>query len=88
MREDKYFQMLANAIIVQAAKDFRAAYKAYKRKSSNKWAESEVRELTKFFCSDYFDVLTNVDGPSILHRMMRDIDEGESKRTMRASHRC
>ena len=88
MQKDKSYEMLANAVIVQAAKDFRAAYKAYKRKPSNKWAESEVRDLTKFFCSEYFCVLTNADGPSILHRLMREIDEGESRKTMRASHRC
>ena len=71
------YQKLANAIIVQAAKDFRAAYKRLKRFPENRAAQSEVQSLAKFFCSQYFELLTDVDGPSLLHRMMREIDEKE-----------
>ena len=71
------YQALANAIILQACKDFRAAYKRLKRFPDNRHAQGEVKELTKFFCSQYFELLTDVDGPSILHRMMREIDEKE-----------
>lgn len=71
------YQKLANAIIVQAAKDFRAAYKRLKRFPENRSVQSEVQSLTKFFCSQYFELLTDVDGPSLLHRMMREIDEKE-----------
>ena len=71
------YQMLANAIVSQAAKDFRAAYKRLKRFPNSKPAQSDVQELTKFFCSQYFELLTDLDGPSLLHRLMREIDEKE-----------
>ena len=34
-----------------------------------------VRELTKFFCSDYFANLTDLDGPALLNRIMREMDD-------------
>lgn len=74
MYEENY-QVLANAIIVQAAKDFRAAYKRLKRFPNDRLAASEVRSCTKFFCSDYFQALTDLDGPALLRRMMKEIDE-------------
>ena len=78
MYEENY-QALANAIIVQAAKDFRAAYKRLKRFPNDRLAESEVRSCTKFFCSDYFQALTDLDGPALLRRMMKEIDEKYEK---------
>ena len=78
MYEENY-QALANAIIVQAAKDFRAAYKRLKRFPQDKAAESEVRDCTKFFCSDYFCGLTDLDGSALLRRMMKEIDEKYEK---------
>lgn len=78
MYEENY-QALANAIIVQAAKDFRAAYKRLKRFPNDRLAESEVRNCTKFFYSDYFQALTDLDGPALLRRMMKEIDEKYEK---------
>ena len=31
--------------------------------------------MTKFFCSDYFATLTDLDGPALLNRIMREMDE-------------
>ena len=72
---DENYQKLANAIILQAVKDFRAAYKRLKRFPNDKAAASEVRSITKFFCSDYFCVLTSLDGPALLQRIIREMDE-------------
>ena len=71
------YERLANAIILQACKDFRAAYKRLKRFPDSRHAQDEVKDLTEFFCSQHFELLTNADGPSILHRMMREIDKKE-----------
>ncbi len=72
---DENYQKLANAIILQAVKDFRPAYRRLKRFPNDSAAQSTVREITKFFCSDYFCVLTDLDGPALLQRIMREMDE-------------
>ncbi len=78
MYEDNY-QALANAIILQAVKDFRPAYRRLKRHPNDKLAQDTVREITKFFCSQYFEALTDLDGPALLNRIMREMDEKHGK---------
>lgn len=75
---EENWQALANAIILQAVKDFRVAYKQMRRhpEKTNSPAADEVRRITKFFCSDYFAALTNLDGPALLQKI---IDEMEDK---------
>jgi hypothetical protein len=70
------YEALANAIIIQAAKDFRAAYKRMKRFPNDARAQDEVREITKFFCSQWFVMLSDVDGPTLLKKMKDEIDSG------------
>ena len=74
MYEDNY-QALANAIITLAVKDFRPAYRRLKKYRNDEKAQATVREITKFFCSQYFESLTDLDGPALLHQLMREIDE-------------
>lgn len=78
MYEDNY-QALANAIILQAVKDFRPAYRRLKRHPNDKLAQDTVREITQFFCSQYFHALTSIDGPALLNRIMREMDEKYEK---------
>ena len=70
------YEALANAIIIQAAKDFRAAYKRMKRFPNDARVQDEVREITKFFCSQWFVMLSDVDGPTLLKKMKDEIDSG------------
>lgn len=74
MYEDNY-EKLANAIILQAVKDFKPAYRRLKRFPNDRIAQDTVREITKFFCSDYFCALTDLDGPALLNRIIRELDE-------------
>ena len=67
---DENYQKLANAIILQAVKDFRAAYRRLKRFPNDRAAQSQVRDITKFFCSQYFSALTTLDGPSLLQKII------------------
>lgn len=78
MYEDNY-KALANAIILQAVKDFRPAYRRLKRHPNDKLAQDTVREITQFFCSDYFCALTDLDGPALLNRIIREMDEKYEK---------
>ena len=73
---EENYQNFANAIILQAVKDFRAAYRRLKRFPNESAAQSEVRDITTFFCSQYFNALTTLDGPSLLQKI---IDELEGK---------
>ncbi len=72
---DEGWHNLANAIILQAVKDFKPAYRRLRKHPNDKAAQNQVRELTKFFCSDWFAVLTDLDGPALLNRIMREMDK-------------
>ncbi len=73
------YQKLANAIILQAVRDFRPAYRRLKRRPNDKKAQDEVREITKFFSSQYFELLTDLDGPTLLHQIIKEMEGGEAQ---------
>ncbi len=62
---------LANAIVVQAADDYRAALRA-----NNKEAMNEALRIEKFFRSGWYSSLTSIDGEYLINRLREDIDHG------------
>ena len=66
------YEALANAIIIQAVKDFRAAYKRHLICPEDAKVNRDIREITRFFCSQYFEALSDLDGPALLHQLMRE----------------
>lgn len=60
------YEALANAVVEQAAKDFRAAQRKLREEPENVIARRTLHEIEVFFKSTWFTVLTSVDGPSIL----------------------
>ena len=64
--------VLCHAIILQAVKDFRLAYRSLRRRPDNRQASETVKEITRFFCSDYFTLLTELDGPRLLRRLIEE----------------
>ena len=56
------YENLANAIIVQAAEDYRAALKKIKAHPKNKDAINEALRIERFFCYGWYQTLTTVDG--------------------------
>lgn len=78
MYEENY-QALANAIILQAVKDFRPAYRRLKYHPNDKLAQATVREITQFFCSQYFTALSDLDGPALLNQIIKEMDEKHEK---------
>ena len=58
------FELLANAIILQAVKDYRHTYSPQQR-----------AEIKRFFRSDWFKVLTRVDGEMIITRLENERTE-------------
>lgn len=67
-------QMLCNAIIEQAAKDFREAAGKLKKKPNDTAAKSRIRELQSFFLSDWFTELSDVDGKWLLKKLRMEAD--------------
>ena len=72
---DEGFHNLAKAIILQARKDFKPAYLRLKKKPDDKAATARVKEITEFFCSEYFCLLTDVDGPTLLKKLIDKYDK-------------
>lgn len=68
------YQELANAVVVQAVQDYRDALDgiSYTRK---KTPEQIVEELEKFFRSEYYRTLTNVDGENLIAELKREHEE-------------
>ena len=71
----KNWENLANAIIVQAADDYRWARKKLKEDPYCLKAIRMIKEVEPFFTSDWFRALTDVDGEMILSRLKEEIDE-------------
>lgn len=68
------YEKLANAIILQAVKDWRAARRKLKRKPQNESARSELESCERFFRSEWFTTLTDVDGTVILRKLYEEND--------------
>ena len=79
LAEDPY-ERLANAIVIQAADDYRIALKKIKAYPKNKEAISEALELERFFRSGWYSQLTSVDGEYLIRRLKEEIRQSESIR--------
>ncbi len=66
------YEALRNSIVLQAVKDWRLAVQRLdKRPKSN--PDIIVRdECERFFLSDYFQELTNMDGSTILRKLKEE----------------
>lgn len=77
MSDEGYYE-LAKAIILQAVKDFRPAYRRLLKHPDDKAAASRVKEITEFFCSEYFCLLTDVDGSRLLKKIIEEEQGGDA----------
>ena len=67
------FEELANAIIVQACRDYREALITLKRFPRDTQARATVSGCESFFRSEWFDILTNLDGEVLMKRIKREV---------------
>ena len=58
------YENLANAIVLQAVKDYRLTDD-----------EAELAEIERFFRSDWFGVLTDVDPEYLIRRLQKEKDK-------------
>ena len=71
------YDELANAIILQAVKDYRDARKKLKKRPKNEDAKLMVEDCEKFFCSDWFNALTQLDGKALLRKLKEEDDDSK-----------
>lgn len=73
---DNPYANLANAIVLQAVKDFRKYIKVVKRNGRNKeQAIREMRKIVEFIKSPWFRVLTNLDPQILLKKLEEEVNE-------------
>lgn len=71
---------LANAIIIQAVKDYRKFLNILSRNPNNKEAYKEMRRIERFFCSRWFSVLSDLNGKQLIKQIKEDFYQNDSKR--------
>lgn len=59
------YELLAEAVILQAVKDYRKALKYDER--------GRKREIEGFFRSEYFRILTDVDGEMLIQKLRTEV---------------
>ena len=67
---------LANAIIIQACKDYKSAYMRYLRRyGRTDRTDPQMVELEGFFRSNWYKTLTSVDGELLMKRLQNEVAE-------------
>ena len=69
------YEKLANAIVLQAVSDYRAALKKVKKNPKNRDVIDGVLQIEKFFRSEWYQVLTSVDGEYLIDRLGKEVSE-------------
>ena len=67
------YNELANAIVMQAVKDYRKALKSLRLNSRNKKAVEEAMECEEFFRSTWYRTLTSVDGEYLIDKLRAEV---------------
>ena len=66
------YENLANAIVLQAVKDWRSAVRKLQKRPRYDPARQMKDECERFFLSDWFEALTSVDGGMILRKLKQE----------------
>ena len=69
---DKY-ENLANAIILQATKDYRKALRTLSLYPYNRAAQYESRSIEQFFRSGWFGLLTHLDPELLISKLKAEV---------------
>lgn len=72
---DENYQMLANAIIIQAVDDYRCALRVLRDFPDMSQAVARCKEVEDFFLSDWFSILTEVDGKMLIKRLRKESED-------------
>ena len=67
------YQTLANAIVIQAAKDYREALTKLKKYPNNTEALTVKDDCERFFRSSWYEALTEVDGSFLMKKLRAEV---------------
>lgn len=67
------YENLANAVIAQAAEDYRRLLKRVKKNPANREALDEALQVERFFRFGWYQRLTNVDGEFLIRKLQENI---------------
>ena len=68
------YENLANAIVLQAVKDWRTAVKHLKHHPKSESSLMTKAETERFFRSEWFTTLTSVDGEVLLRKLKEEAE--------------
>ena len=68
---DKAWENLANAIVLQAVDDYRRLLRGKRIHNDN----NRKVTIEEFFLSEWFEILTQVDGQTILNRLQKEYQD-------------
>lgn len=67
------YERLANAIVLQAVKDYRNALKRLEKHPRNETALYTKREVERFFRSDWYASLTKVNPEMLIRKLKEEV---------------
>lgn len=67
------YEKLANAIVLQAVKDYRLALKRLAKHPRNREALYTKKEVEQFFRSSFYETLTTVDGKMLIRKLNEEV---------------
>ena len=70
---DNNYENLANAIVLQAVKDYRKALRTLSRNPYNRSSQYECRSIEQFFRSGWFGVLTRLDPEVLITKLKAEV---------------
>ncbi len=71
------YQELANAIVMQAVKDYRIALLHSKKRPDNNGYQIEVASLERFFRSGWFGELTSINAEYLIQRVNEEVQRND-----------
>lgn len=72
MKSAEWQENLAHAIILQAVRDYRDVRKILKKYPKHELSLKIQEEIEDFFLSDWFSVLTQLDGETLLEKLRKE----------------
>jgi hypothetical protein len=70
---DTCYTNLANAIIIQAAKDYKKALRRLKKFPRDKEVRHTKRDCERFFRSGWFERLTDLNGEVLIRKLNEEV---------------
>ena len=72
-RTDTPYEDLANAIILQAVKDYRKALRYECLAVNNSKYKADIDEIERFFRSGLFEAITNISGEYLIRKLRSEV---------------